>query len=74
LLLIDATSINNKYGSEDIVINPEYKKKKVTKLSIISNSKNFIHSIEVFNLKQKNNNYNTAVHDSKMIEKSLKKY
>ena len=30
LLLIDATSINNnKYGSECIVINPEYKKKKL---------------------------------------------
>lgn len=72
LLLINATSINNKYGSEDIVINPEYKKKKITKLSIVSNNKNFIHSIEVFYLKIKNDNYNTAVHDSKMIKKSLK--
>jgi len=48
LLLIDATSINNKYGSEYIVINPEYRKKKITKLSIISNKSNFIHSVEVF--------------------------
>jgi Ni,Fe-hydrogenase maturation factor len=72
LLFIDATSINNKYGSENIVINPEYKKKKVTKISVVSNNKNFIHSIEVFDLKTKNVNYNTAVHDSKMIEKSLK--
>lgn len=72
LLLIDTTSINNKFGTEDIVINPEYKKKKVTKLSIVSNNKNFIHSIEVFNLKTKNDNYNTAVHDSKMISQSLK--
>ncbi len=47
LLLIDATLINNKYGSENIVINPEYKKK-VTKLSIVCNDKNFIHSIEVW--------------------------
>ena len=62
MLLIDATSINNKYGSENIVINPEYKKKKVTKLSIVTNDKNFIHSIEVFDLKTKNENYNTAVH------------
>jgi hypothetical protein len=30
LLLIDATSINNKYGSEYVVINPEYRKKKIT--------------------------------------------
>ena len=72
LLLIDVTSINNKYEIEDIVINPEYKKKKVTKLSIVSNNKNFIHSIEVFDLKTKNDNYNTAVQDSKMIFQSLK--
>lgn len=31
LLLTDAFSINNKYGSEDVVINPEYKKKKLQK-------------------------------------------
>ena len=73
LLLIDATSINNKFGSESIVINPEYKKKKITKLSIVSNELNFIHSIEVFDLKTKNENYNTSIHDVKMIEKSLKK-
>lgn len=38
----------------------------------LSNNKNFIHSIEVFNLKTKNDNYNTAVHDSKMFSQSLK--
>ena len=47
LLLIDATYINNKYSSENVVINHEYKKKKITKLSIVSNKNNFIHSIEV---------------------------
>jgi hypothetical protein len=73
LLLIDATSINNKYGSEQIVINSEYKKKKITKLSIITNKNNFIHSIEVFNLKTQNKNYNTSIHDVKMISKSLNK-
>jgi len=73
LLLIDATSINNKYCSESIVINPEYKIKFITKLSIISNEFNFIHSVEVFDLKTKNENYNTYVHDVKMIKKSLEK-
>lgn len=73
LLLIDATSINNKYGSEFLIINPELKKKKITKLSIVSNSENFIHSIEVFDLKTKNINYNTGVHDVIMIKKSLEK-
>ena len=43
LLLIDATSINNKYGSENVVMNPEYKKKKVTKLSLIVNTNGFIY-------------------------------
>jgi hypothetical protein len=41
LLLIDVASINNKYGSQFVVINPEYKKKKITKLSIVLNKKNF---------------------------------
>ena len=31
-----------------------------------------MHSIEVFDLKTKNDNYNTVVHDSKMIFQSLK--
>ena len=56
-----------------IFINPEYKKKKITKLSIISNEYNFIHSVEVFDLKTKNENYNTCIHDVKMIKKSLEK-
>lgn len=73
LLLIDATSINNKYGSENVVINPEYKKKKVTKLSVVSNKYNFIYSIEPFNIKSKNNNYKTAIHDVNMINKTLEK-
>lgn len=71
LLLIDATSINNKYGSECLGINPEYKKKKVTKLSIITSSNGFIYSIIPFNIKNKFKNYNTFVHDSKMINDSL---
>jgi len=73
LLLIDATSINNKYGSEYIVINPEYRKKKITKLSVVSNKDNFIHSVEVFEIKNENEKYNTSIHDVKMINKSLDK-
>jgi len=47
--------------------------KKIIKLSIICNKNNFIHSVEVFDLKTKNYNYNTDVHDLKMIYQSLKK-
>ena len=71
LLLIDAISINNKYDFECLGINPEYKKKKVTKLSIITSSNGFIYSIIPFNIKNKFKNYNTFVHYSKMINDSL---
>lgn len=73
LLLIDATSINNKYGSENVVLNPEYKKKKVTKLSLITNKKGFIYSVIPFKIKNENENYSTAVHDVKMINDGLTK-
>lgn len=65
--------INNKYGSECIVINPEYRKKKITKLSLVSNKNNFIYSVEVFEIKYSNDKYKTSVHDVKMINKSLNK-
>lgn len=71
LLLIDATSINNKYGSENVVINVEYKKKKVTKLSLITNKNGFIHSVLPFDIKNKNINYSTSIHDVKMIKKNI---
>lgn len=71
LLLIDATSINNKYGSENVTLNVEYKKKKVTKLSLITNKKGFIHSVIPFDIKSKDKSYSTSVHDVKMINKNL---
>ena len=71
LLLIDATSINNKYGSENITLNPELKKKKITKLSFTVNKKGFIYSVLPFDIKNKYKNYSTSVHDVKMIKGSL---
>ena len=71
LLLIDATSISNKYGSENVVLNVEYKKKKVTKLSLVTNKKGFIHSVLQFDIKNKYKSYSTAIHDVKMIDKHL---
>jgi len=73
MLFIDSTSISNKYGSENITINPEYTKKKITKLSIISDESGFILSVVPFNIKNKlNDNTLTSVHDVKMIEETLK--
>ena len=71
LLLIDATSINNKYGSENVTLNPEYKKKKVTKLSIITDKNKFIYLVTPFDIKNNYTNYSTSVHDVKMIYKSF---
>lgn len=79
-LFIDATSINNKYGSEGIVINPELKKKNITKLSTICNVDGFIYSISNvdYNIKtieyndhDKNKKIKTSVNDVKTINSSL---
>lgn len=72
LLYIDSTSVYNFKGNENVVINPENKKKKITKLSIISTKNGFIASIEPFLNKQTlKNGVNTSVHDVKMINKTL---
>ena len=44
-LIIDSTFINNKYGVEVIVLNTDNKKKKISKLSIISDKDKFIYSV-----------------------------
>ena len=44
-LIIDSTFINNKYGVEDIGLNTDNKKKKASKLSIISDADKFIYSV-----------------------------
>jgi hypothetical protein len=77
-LFIDSTSINNKYGSENIVINPELTKKKITKISTISNVDGFVYSVIHLNVNHKTIKYNnvnkeisTAQNDSKTISVSL---
>ncbi len=77
LLYVDATPINNKGGSENITLQVENKKKKITKLSVIANSSGFIYSITPFEIKQTivNDNgkkiYSTSIHDVKMLDNSL---
>ena len=78
-LFIDSTSINNKYGSESIVVNPELTKKNVTKLSTISNVNGFVYSITNLDINYKTIKYNniskdikTPINDSKTIYTSLK--
>lgn len=74
--IIDATVCSNKYGSENVTINPEYKKKKVTKISLLCDTNKVITSICSFNLKVKetkfkNKNIVSFVHDSKVIQKTI---
>ena len=47
------------------------KKKKVTKSSLITNINGFIYLISYFDIKNKTNNYSTADHDVKMINKNF---
>jgi len=44
-LSIDSSFINNKYGIEDIALNIDNKKKKASKISLITDSSKFIYSI-----------------------------
>ena len=44
-LSIDASFINNKYGIEDIALNIDNKKKRATKISLITDTEKFIYSI-----------------------------
>ena len=44
-LSIDASFINNKFGIEDIALNIDNKKKRATKISVISDKNKFIYSV-----------------------------
>ena len=75
---IDSTSINNLRGSEYIVINPELKKKKITKITEISDSDGFVVSVSFTKPLTKKINYhnenitiNTAKSDSKCIDETF---
>ena len=75
--IIDATSISNKYGSESVTINPEYKKKNVTKMSvliidkIIVGTTDFKTNDKEVKLKNKIFNIKTFEHDSKTIQRTV---
>ena len=54
-LIIDSSFINNKYGIEDIALNTDNKKKKASKLSIISDKDKFIYSVINIKINNKSN-------------------
>ena len=79
-VIIDATCISNKYGSENVSYNPEYKKKKVTKVSILCSENNMIVGVSFFKMHDKKIIFNeeekiiqTFEHDSKTIQDTINK-
>ena len=52
-LSIDSSFINNKYGIEDIALNIDNKKKRVSKISVISDKNKFIYSILSIKINEK---------------------
>jgi hypothetical protein len=71
-LLIDASMISNKLGSENVTVNCEYTKKNCTKLSFISNSDKILLSITPYDVNNKEIDYN-EINQNKNDKDNLKK-
>jgi hypothetical protein len=69
-LSIDASFINNKYGIEDIALNIDNKKKKASKISLITDTNKFIYSILSIKI---NKNEIIKIDKRKKENKKLKK-
>jgi hypothetical protein len=85
-LIIDSSFINNKYGIEDIGLNTDNKKKRASKLSIITDKDKFIYSVINIKInvkeeikidkrfkknKRKKNKRKGFIHDVKTIQSTL---
>lgn len=70
-LIIDVTKINNKYGSEGVTINSEYKKKNTTSISVICDENKIPLSVVLVDVNKINENYKTSKHDVTAIQKTL---
>jgi hypothetical protein len=71
-LLINATMISNKLGSENVTVNCEYTKKNCTKISFISNTDKIILSVTPYDVNNKEIDYN-EINEIKNQKKKLKK-
>ena len=72
-LFIDVTKINNKYGSEYIGINNEYKKKNVTALTVICDDDKLPLAVSYMDINKNKTKagYNTIKHDINGIQPTL---
>lgn len=75
---IDSTNINNLRGVDQIVINPELKKKKVTKITEISDVDGFVvavsfntPNIKIIKYNHQNKEIKTSKHDTKCIQETI---
>lgn len=75
---IDSTNINNLRGSENLIINPELKKKKITKITEICDVDGFVVSItfneplkKIINYNCQNIDIKTSKNDSNCIKETL---
>jgi hypothetical protein len=53
-LFLDSTFINNKYGVENVTLNTDNKKKKSTKISVLSDNDKFIYSVDSISINKNN--------------------
>jgi hypothetical protein len=53
-LFLDSTFINNKYGVENVALNTDNKKKKSTKISVLSDNDKFIYSVDSISINNNN--------------------
>ena len=70
-LLIDASMMANKMGSENVTVNCEYTKKNCTKLSFVSNTDKIILSVTPYDINNKEIDYN-EINSIKKHKKELK--
>ena len=70
-LFIDVTKINNKYGSEKVAINVEYKKKNVTSLSVICDSNKIPLGFQYVDINVRPGKKNSFKHEIKNVQNTL---
>ena len=72
-LFVDCSFITNLYGVNSIAINPEYRKKKFSKLSVISDENKIIIAVDFDETHLTKKNNPAFCHDLKIVQSTLNK-
>jgi hypothetical protein len=70
-LYIDSSFVINLYGKSDIATNPEYRKKRVTKISVLSDEKKNVLALSLCKVHLTTNNKCAFKHDVKTVQSTL---